>query len=169
MLSQRLFKAGALSLLCLGATVASPAFAAGTATTNIAVTAAVESACTIATTTMVFPAYTGTAVVDTTATLSLTCTNAAPYVVALGAGTGDGATTALRVMTGSVTGSVLNYGLYQNAGHTTSWGDTAGTDTVAGTGNGTAQDITVYGEIAANQLSSVVGNYTDTVAVTVTY
>ncbi|WP_410015978.1 spore coat U domain-containing protein [Sodalis sp. C49] len=169
MSSQRLFKVGALSLLCLGATVASSAFAAGTATTNIAVTAEVQSACTIATTAMAFPAYTGTDAVDTTATLSLTCSNAAPYTVALGAGTGTDATTAVRVMTGSVAGSTLNYGLYQNIEHTTNWGEATGDDTVAGVGTGGEQNITVYGEIAANQLTSAVGDYTDTVAVTVTY
>lgn len=169
MSSIRLFKVGAWSLLCLSSAVGFQAYAAGTATTNIAVTATVESACTISTTALAFPAFTGTAAVDATATLSMTCSNAAPYVVALGAGTGTGATTTVRVMTGSVASSTLNYGLYSDAAHTTTWGDTSGTDTVAGTGTGAVQTLPVYGEIAANQLTSAVGDYTDTVAVTITY
>lgn len=167
---KRLFKVGALSVLCLGTAIASQAYAAGTQNANIAVTAAVESACTLATTALTFPAYTGAAVVDTTATLTVTCTNAAPYVMALGAGNGAGATTTVRVLTSPSTTSVLNYGLYSDANHTVTWGNTVGTDTVSGTGNGAAQDVTVYGEIAANQLSAQVAtDYADTVAVTVTY
>ncbi len=170
MLSKISFKVSALSIVILGASISTTCFAAGTQSANIAVTASVESACTIATTPLAFPAYTGSAVVDTTATLSVTCTNAAPYVLALGAGTGTGGTTAIRILTSATTSSVLNYGLYSDAAHTTSWGDTSGTDTVAGTGNGEVQAVTVYGEIAANQLSAqVAADYTDTVAVTVTY
>ncbi len=165
MSSQRLFKVGAMSLLCLGSFAASQAYAAGTATSSIAVTATVESACAISATPLAFTAFTGTAVVDGEATLTVTCSNAADYVIGLGAGTGG--TAAQRVMTGPA-GATLNYGLYQEAAHTTSWGDTTGT-TVGGTGTGAAQDITVYGEIAANQLTSSVGDYTDTVAVTITY
>lgn len=166
----RLFKVGALSILCLGTAVSTMAYAAGTQSANIAVTASVESACTISTTPLTFPAYAGSAVVDTTATLSVTCTNAAPYVLALGAGTGTGATTATRVLTSATTTSVMNYGLYSDAAHSVTWGNTTGTDTVAGTGNGAVQAVTVYGEIAANQLSAQVAtDYIDTVAVTVTY
>ncbi|WP_413734593.1 spore coat U domain-containing protein [Sodalis sp. RH21] len=164
MSSQRLFKVGAMSLLCLGSFAASQANAAGTATTSIAVTATVESACTISTTPLAFTAFTGTAVVNGEATLSVICSNAADYTIGLGAGSG---TVAQRVMTGPA-GATLNYGLYQEDTHTTPWGDTAGT-TLAGTGNGAQQDITVYGQIAANQLTSSVGDYTDTVAVTITY
>ena len=47
-------------------------------------------------------------------------------------------------------------------------GETAGVDTVAGTGSGVAQDIDVYGRVPANQTSSA-GSFADTVTVTVTY
>ncbi|MGC6388844.1 spore coat U domain-containing protein [Ewingella sp. S1.OA.A_B6] len=164
------FKIGALSIACFGFAVPVTAFAAGTQNSNVAVTAAVESACTISTTPLTFPAFTGSTAVATTATLSVTCTNAAPYVLALSAGTGASATTAKRLLTSATTKSTLNYGLYSDLAHTTAWGNTTGTDTVAGTGDGAAQNVTVYGQIAANQLNAQVAtDYTDTVAVTVTY
>jgi spore coat protein U-like protein len=50
----------------------------------------------------------------------------------------------------------------------TNWGNTVGTDTVAGTGNGAAQALTVYGQIAAG-LYVTPGSYTDTITATVTY
>ncbi|PWC10753.1 spore coat U domain-containing protein [Brenneria corticis] len=167
MSNKLLIKMTVISSLCLGGVVAAPALAA-TATTNMAVSATVVAACTISTTALAFPDYSGVAV-DSTATLSVLCSNAAPYTVGLGAGTAVGATTALRALTGSVAGSTLNYGLYQEAAHTTNWGDTIDTDTVAGTGTGETQTLTVYGEIAANQLTSAVGTYSDTIAVTVNY
>jgi len=39
---------------------------------------------------------------------------------------------------------------------------------VSGTGTGAAQVLTVYGRIPANQ-TALIGNYTDTVTVTVTF
>jgi spore coat protein U-like protein len=70
-------------------------------------------------------------------------------------------------MTGPAS-AVLSYGLFQNAGFTTNWGQTTGTDTVTGTGNGAAQAITVYGQVAAGQYVAP-GSYVDTVTATVTY
>ena len=48
------------------------------------------------------------------------------------------------------------------------WGTTIGTDTVTGTGNGTAQAITVYGRVPP-QTTPPAATYNDTVNVTVTY
>jgi spore coat protein U-like protein len=42
------------------------------------------------------------------------------------------------------------------------------TDTVAGTGNGAAQAITVYGQAAAGQYVAP-GSYADTITATITY
>jgi spore coat protein U-like protein len=64
--------------------------------------------------------------------------------------------------------ALVNYRLYRDAGRTQNWGNSIGTDTLAGTGNGAAQAITVYGRVPA-QSTPAAGTYTDTVAVTVTY
>jgi spore coat protein U-like protein len=104
--------------------------------------------------------------VDQSSTIQVTCTNTTPYNIGLNAGTGSGATVAVRKMTSG--GATVNYTLYSDTGRTTVWGNTISTDTVAGTGNGTGQNYTVYGRIPA-QTTPAPGNYTDTITVTVTY
>ena len=61
----------------------------------------------------------------------------------------------------------LTYGLYKDASHAQPWGSTTG-QTVAGTGTGSAQNVTVYGLIPI-QTSPPIGTYQDYVIVTITY
>ena len=104
--------------------------------------------------------------VDQTSTMQVTCTNTTPYNIGLDAGTGAGATTAARKMTSG--GATVSYSLYSDSAHSTVWGNTIGTDAVAGTGNGTGQNYTVYGRVPP-QTTPAPGTYTDTITVTVTY
>jgi spore coat protein U-like protein len=104
--------------------------------------------------------------IDQTSTIQVTCTNLAPYNIGLDAGTGTGASVAVRKMTSG--GVTVNYTLYSDTGRTTVWGNTIGTDTVSGTGTGASQTYTVYGRVPA-QATPAPGTYTDTVTVTVTY
>jgi spore coat protein U-like protein len=99
-------------------------------------------------------------------TIQVTCTNTTPYTIGLDAGTGSGATVATRKLTSG--GATVNYSLYSDTNHTTVWGNTPGTDTVAGTGNGTGQNFTVFGLIPP-QTTPAPGTYTDTITVTVSY
>lgn len=148
--------------------VAGQAWAA-TATTNMSVSATVIATCSLTTGAMAFGSYSGTAV-SSSADLSITCTGGAPYTIALGAGSGTGATTSARTMVNSAdTTSTLSYGLYQDSAFATNWGETVGTDTLAGTGTGAAQTVSVYGEIPAGQLTSTTGTYADTVVATINY
>ena len=103
--------------------------------------------------------------VNQTSTIQVQCTNTTPYNIGLNAGTATGATVTTRKMTNG--GATVGYALYSNAGMTTNWGNTVGTDTVSGTGNG-AQPYTVYGQVPA-QSTPAAGTYTDTITVTVTY
>jgi spore coat protein U-like protein len=64
--------------------------------------------------------------------------------------------------------ATINYSLYQDSGRATLWGNTVGTNTVAGTGNGAAQTLTVYGRVPV-QAAPAVGTYADTVQLVVTY
>jgi spore coat protein U-like protein len=105
--------------------------------------------------------------VDATGTIVVQCTTGTTYNIGLDAGTGTGATVAQRRMTGPGA-AVINYGLFRDGGHATVWGNTIGTDTQAGTGNGAAQSLTVYGRVAP-QTTPAPGSYTDTVTVTLTY
>jgi len=103
---------------------------------------------------------------DQTSTIQVQCTNTTPYNIGLDAGTGTGATMAVRKLTSG--GATVNYSLYSDTGRTTVWGNTIGTDTAAATGNGAAQSYTVYGRVPA-QTTPAPGTYNDTITVTVTY
>ncbi|HVW54928.1 MAG TPA: spore coat U domain-containing protein [Rhizobiaceae bacterium] len=105
--------------------------------------------------------------VDQTTTISVQCTNTTPYTVGLSVGNGTGATVAIRKMTGAA-GATINYSIYRDTARTQVWGNTPGTDTVAGTGNGAVQNITAYGRVPA-QNTPAPGVYSDVVAITVTY
>ena len=145
--------------------LANSSFAA-TATTTFSVTATVQATCLISASTLAFGTYTGVQIAATS-TLQVTCTNTTPYNVGLNPGTATGATVTTRKMTGPAS-ATLNYSLTQDSGHTINWGQTVGTDTVAGTGNGAAQALTVYGLLAAGQYPAP-GAYSDTITATVTY
>ena len=159
----------ALPLAILGslALVLAPMCAeAATATTTFAVTATVQATCLVSATALAFGTYTG-AVANSTSTVSVTCTNTTPYNVGLSAGLATGATVTTRKMTGPAS-AVLGYAMYSDSAHSVNWGQTIGTDTVAGTGNGSAQAITVYGQTVAAQYVAP-GAYADTITATVTY
>ena len=103
---------------------------------------------------------------DASATFAVQCTNSTAYNIGLDAGTTVGGTVATRLMTsGSAT---VSYKMFSDSGRATNWGNTVGTDTVSGTGNGSSQTLTVYGRVPA-QTTPAAATYTDTVTVTVTY
>lgn len=159
------------AILTLGVIVG-PGLSAGTAeaataSSTFAVTSTVQATCTVTSgTNLAFGIYTGTQATATT-TVSVACTNTTAYQVGLNAGTATGATVATRKMTGP-SSAVLSYSLFRDASRTQNWGNTAGTDTVSGTGDGTTQAITVYGAVPAGQFVAP-GSYADTIVVTVTY
>jgi spore coat protein U-like protein len=139
---------------------------AATATTTFGVTATVQATCLVSATTLAFGTYTG-AVATSTSTVSVTCTNTTPYNIGLSAGLATGATVTTRKMTGPAS-ALLGYALFSDSLRTVNWGQTIGTDTVTGTGNGAAQPITVYGQATAGQFVAP-GVYNDTITATVTY
>ncbi len=157
--------AGVMMLATVG--TGSQAYAA-TATSSIAVTASVLQTCIVSASALAFGNYDPTSATptDSTTTVLVTCSLSTTYNVGLSAGGGSGASVASRKMTSG--GNTLNYSLYTSAARTTVWGNTVGTDTVAGTGTGLPVSYTVYGRVPAQQ-SVPGGAYTDTVTVTVTY
>lgn len=159
-------KAGLVVLAAAG--VVGQAGATTTTTASMVVSATVLSSCTVAALPMVFGNYASgqATAANATATLTVACTIGTPYNVGLNAGTGTGATVAVRkLMSGTNT---LNYSLYQDAAYSTLWGNTIGTNTQTGTGTGLPQLLTVYGQAPALQ-SSAAGVYTDSVTVSLTY
>jgi spore coat protein U-like protein len=103
---------------------------------------------------------------DATTNLSVTCTYTTPYSVSLSAGNAPGATTSTRAMTNG--SAEVYYFLYQDAAHSQNWGSNLGVDTVAGVGTGSAQSLSVYGRVPP-QTTPTIGNYSDTIVVTVNY
>lgn len=105
--------------------------------------------------------------IDASGNLMLTCTASAPYTVALNGGSDLATDPTQRKMSQGTVGKIT-YGLYRNSSRTLAWGDTAGVNTVSGTGTGLSQNLTVYGRVPA-QTTPQSGNYSDTIIVTLTY
>lgn len=107
-----------------------------------------------------------TASIKAQANIAVLCTDATPFNVGLDAGSTPGGSVSTRLMGNGADAAA--YQLYSNAGHSTAWGNTAGTDTVSGTGTGAPQSLTIYGQVLA-QTTPAPGTYADTITVTITY
>lgn len=159
-------------LFILFALFMSPVTWAATATGTLPVSATVIAACLVGTVTPVaFGNYDPTSPTDNIAgqgVIPVTCTNGTSYTIGLNAGTFAGATVTTRRMTGTSPAG-LAYGLFQNVGRTTNWGNTPGTDTPAAViATGTSQSVNVYGKITALQ-AVLAGGYSDSVTITVNF
>jgi spore coat protein U-like protein len=142
---------------------------AGSASDQFNVTATVLDNCAVSAGDLAFGDYSASSGTATTAssTLQVTCTADLAYTIALDGGTTAGAVAARAMSDGA--SHTLSYGLYTGSSYSTVWGDgTGGTATVAGTGSGSAQPVTVYGRIPAAQFVPA-GSYSDLVTVTVNY
>lgn len=105
--------------------------------------------------------------VEASSAIAVQCTNGTDYDIGLNAGQGSGATVAARLMTGP-NSETVTYSLYTDAGHADVWGDTIGTDTLAGTGTGAEQTYPVYGQVPVQETPTA-GTYADVITVTLTY
>lgn len=145
---------------------------AATTTGNLSVTATVSATCSVSTSPVAFGVYNPAATSDatTTGTVTVTCTSGTGYTVSLDAGANPGTPTDINTRRMKAnTSDYLPYQLYQESAHTTAWGDAvSGTILTAQTGDGSAQNISVYGVVTKNQYVPT-GSYVDTVLVTVTY
>jgi spore coat protein U-like protein len=140
----------------------------GSKTAAFDVTMGLVADCTISAAALNFGAGRGVLVAAVTATsdIKVTCTNTTPFNLGLNEGTGTGSSGTTRYMsgTGANTGTV-KFNLYQAAGGAV-WGNTQGTDTLGGTGNGNQQTLTVHGEIPA-QTTPAPDTYKSTITATV--
>ena len=147
---------------------------AATATANLTVQLTVTASCTINAATLDFGS-TGllATLIDATTTLSVTCTNTTPYSVGMDNGANFSVTRRMRL---GATANFIGYAIYTDAGRTNAWTTASSSTTCTatnscflGTGNGSAQSITVYGRVPALGTGPTPGAYTDTVTMTVTY
>ena len=164
-----------LPAMTAGSLFTAGAAEAATATTTMPVQMVIAASCTVSAATLDFGTQTlidiGTDI-DTSALLTVTCTNNQPYNVALNAGLHDaaGGITARKMKIGATT-DTINYQLYRDSGRTQVWGvTTAGTpDVVSDTGSGDAKTHEVFGRVPSGQTNPKVGTYNDTITVTVNY
>ncbi|WP_109583997.1 spore coat U domain-containing protein [Cupriavidus plantarum] len=163
-LSMRLAAFGALGVLC-----ALPlSLGAATKTTTFTVRLTLTNDCTIAASDLDFGS-TGVlaANVDQQSQVSVTCSTGAPFQVGLDGGSTASSTIANRLMTGP-NAATVQFQIYRDAARTQIWGNTPNTDTVGGTGNGTAQPFVMYGRVPA-QTTPGAGAYTTTVTATINF
>ncbi|MGK5069931.1 Spore Coat Protein U domain protein [compost metagenome] len=140
----------------------------GTNTTTFDVTLKIIANCVIAALPLDFGQTQGVlaTAVNVNTTLNVTCTNTTLYNVGLNAGTGAGSVGTTRYLSGTGgNAATVQFNLFQTAGATV-WGNTQGTDTLGGTGNGTAQPITVYGNVPP-QATPMPDTYKSTITATV--
>ncbi|MCF7749901.1 spore coat U domain-containing protein [Bacillus subtilis subsp. subtilis] len=110
--------------------------------------------------------------IDRTAAIGLTCINRTPYTVGLDNGQHLLGTLTRRMQNTATGGSgyFIPYELYRDSARSLRWGNTINVDTVAGTGTGAAQTLTVYGRAPPTSGSlPAEGAYKDVVTVTITY
>lgn len=132
------------------------------------VTATVPSGCSVVATNVNFGTQTLLASnVDQTNTIGVRCTSGVAYTVGLNGGTSNATDPAQRKMSNGG-GSTVTYGVYRDSNRSLPWGSTSGTNTLAGTGNGSLQNYTAYLRIPP-QSTPPAGTYVDSVVVTVTY
>ena len=136
------------------------------ASTSTTISGSVAAICSVSAGTLGFGSYSGS-VVDAVATVTVNCSNGAPYQVGMGGGASPSGS--LRRMAGPA-GNYLAYQLYANALRTIAWGDGSAQlgPRRGGTGSGAAQSLAVYGRVPAGQ-SPAAGSYADSVVVTVEY
>ncbi|MBA2320228.1 MAG: spore coat protein U domain-containing protein [Deltaproteobacteria bacterium] len=161
-----------VSIVAFAALLAPEIALAATTAGNMAVSASVSNTCTISSSEMAFGAYdpiTGTAV-DTTAALSVTCTQGTAEAITLGQGVtpGAGSTDAAPVRQMASGSNRLGYQLFSDAGRTVVWGNDPTTDVERVAATSAVENVMVYGRITGSQ-AAVAGAYTDTIVATVTF
>lgn len=147
-------------------------------TGSLNVTASVAKSCSITgTSDVAFGAYDPAdanfaAPLDASGSVTIRCTKNTTYDIALGQGAnaapGSTCVSPLRRMASGT--ERLAYGLFSDAGRTTTWGCDATNDVTRTetTGPSSPDTVTVYGRIPAGQ-DVADGSYSDTVTVTVTF
>ena len=159
-------------ILTLGlcASLAVPAaVSAGTATSNVAVSATVSQVCTIQNATLGFGAYdpvSANATTDLTGTASLVvaCTKGATGVT-ISLDNGLHVSGSQRQMASGA--NSLQYNLFQDSGHATAW-NTTSTYSLASPASKAPQTLTIYGVVPKAQ-DVAVGSYADTVVATINF
>jgi spore coat protein U-like protein len=164
--------------LALGLIAAAGATMAATDTANLTVNATVQNACAIGPGTLGFgnvsmavnagagtAATTAAANADSGTSVKIVCTTGSSATVTGGNGSNYSSGRRMKM---AATADYLGYELYTSSARTTVLDTTTGS--IAYTGTGADDSVTIYGQItAANLAAAKAGAYSDTVALIVTY
>jgi len=165
---------GRRRLLCGSAFLAATLLAGGaaqaqtTVSSTLNVTITIGAACNIGNITPVDFGTRGVldTQVDAQGSIDVSCTGGTTFNIGLDGGSGT--VIATRRMVNQTGLQTVSYQLFREAARTSVWGNTIGSDTVPGTGNGASQTFPVYGRVPA-QPGFGTGTFSDSVQVTVTY
>ena len=136
------------------------------ATFSFVVQANIQPTCSVTTSAVAFGSRSSLAAqVDATGTVTVTCGSGTSYTVALDGGANGGTSAITRKMASGA--NRITYGLFRDAARTAGWYSDA-SSVASGTGNGSAQVLTVYGRVGG-QPTPAPGTYSDSVVVTVSY
>jgi spore coat protein U-like protein len=98
--------------------------------------------------------------------VTVLCTNGTPYSIGLDNGQNYNGTS--RTLSDGNSHSIA-YGVYQDSGFTTAWGDIGSGSELTGSGSGSNQAATIYAQIPAGQAAVPAGNFSDVVVVTLDF
>ena len=156
-----------LAMLVAGVTLISLSAFATDVTANLSVSANVVNSCSVSAGSMDFGTYNplSSSDLDQTGSFDVRCTNGGGASIKLDQGLNGTGTIAAPVRRMASNGNYLTYQLYSDSNRQNAWEGATG---VSYSGTGSTQAQTVYGRIAASQ-NAVVGSYSDTVVITVTY
>ena len=173
---QNSVKLAIAAVLVLGSVGFTAPVYASTYTSNMNVTANIDMNCTITTADIAFGEYKPTTDHASTAltangAVSTTCTVGSAGKIIIGQGQHPGSESSdavtVRRMALSDDSSYLNYQVYSDEGSTV-WSNEVASG-VGYTASGSAQNMTVYGKVAAGQTTDEKGSYADVLVVTVNY
>ncbi|UAJ10464.1 Csu type fimbrial protein [Glacieibacterium megasporae] len=126
------------------------------------------AACLVVATPMIFGTLNliGNAANDAAATITVTCGVGTSYNVGLDNGANFSAT---RRMKSATAAAYVPYSLYSDSLRATPWGNTIGSNTVAGTAGVLPTILSVYGRVPAGTVPVPVDAYLDVITVTITF
>ncbi|RFB79441.1 Csu type fimbrial protein [Methylovirgula sp. 4M-Z18] len=138
----------------------------GTTTANVSAQVIVQKSCNISATNLNFGSVGDLTTVHTgQSSLSVQCTKSTGYTIGLNGGNSGATDPTARSMTAG--SNSIRYGLYQQSGGSTPWGNTS-SNWLSGTGTAATQTIPVYGVVPI-QTTPPPNTYQDTIIATVTY
>ncbi|KPC52910.1 Csu type fimbrial protein [Amantichitinum ursilacus] len=162
-------KFAGLLAVALGLIGAQNAMALTTQTSQFQVNLTLQAACTITSSALNFGTQgVLTSAINQSTQLSVTCTNSAPYSIGLDAGNVTGSAVSSRLLQAGAGGPTVAFQLYQDSSRSQIWGNTVGVDALTGVGNGSAQTLSVYGQIAP-QSTPAAGTYSTTITATISF